>query len=161
MFSSFLYITFGTSETWSERNQRTLIKHCDKCWTFEIRVFRSGLKIRSHHTFGDELLCGISRLLWFICSTRWSSISSGECCGQNAAFTGSGAIWARVSPEGIRSRHYPLISAGKLNLRQLNTLSYWIDLLGCWLGDLVMCLKWYCTSLLEHQRLGLSVIKWI
>ncbi|KAJ6857671.1 hypothetical protein NC651_039175 [Populus alba x Populus x berolinensis] len=34
------------------------------------------------------------------------------------------AIWARVSPEGIRSRHYPLILAGKLNLRQLNTLNY-------------------------------------
>ena len=53
-FSSFLYITFGTSETWSE--------HCRICWTFETRVFRSALKIRSHHTCGDELLCGISRL---------------------------------------------------------------------------------------------------
>nr|TKR78495.1 hypothetical protein D5086_0000281870 [Populus alba] len=34
------------------------------------------------------------------------------------------AIWARVGPEGICSRHYPLILAGKLDLRQLNTLSY-------------------------------------
>uniref|UniRef100_A0A6N2M2S2 Uncharacterized protein n=1 Tax=Salix viminalis TaxID=40686 RepID=A0A6N2M2S2_SALVM len=32
--------------------------------------------------------------------TGWSSISSEECCRQNAALTGSGAIWARVSPQG-------------------------------------------------------------
>jgi len=54
-----LYITFGTSETWSERNQMNLIKHCGICWMFEIIVLRSGLKLRSHHTCGDELLCGI------------------------------------------------------------------------------------------------------
>jgi len=34
------------------------------------------------------------------------------------------AIWATVSPEGVRSQHHPLILAGKLNLRQLNTLNY-------------------------------------
>jgi hypothetical protein len=43
---------------------------------------------------------------------------------QNVVFTRSGEIWARVIPERIRSRHYPVISAGKLNLRQLNTFSY-------------------------------------
>jgi hypothetical protein len=43
----------------------------------------------------------------------------------SAMLTGSGAVWARVNPEEIRSRqYYPLMSAGKLNLRQLNTLSY-------------------------------------